>query len=352
MRIYFILVFSICGVSLSAKEKINFFKADNVNLRYMGRVDFSEKAHPKMWASAAEVSFTFKGTRCGVLLTDEHLYGKSYNYINIIIDGKHSRVKLSTPSDTIWIAAGLKNTVHQVTIAKSTEAGIGYIRLDGLLCNKLIKTVLASARKIESFGDSITSGMGNDTSTIGCHKAEWYDQTNGFMSYAAITGRALKAQYHLTSVSGIGLIHSCCDMDIVMPEVYDKISLRDNKLLWNFTSYQPGVVTICLGQNDGVQDSSKFCKAYINFVEKLRVHYPSATIILLSSPMADATLLAAQKKYLAAVSNYFATKGDDNVYRFIFSRQSIAGCDSHPSIAEHEQIASELTAYIKSIKKW
>ncbi len=318
----------------------------------MGRVDFSEKEHPKMWASAAQLSFTFKGSKCGVLLTDEHLYGKNYNYINIIVDGKQSRVKLSTTSDTIWVAAGLKNTVHQVTIVKSTEAGIGFLQFDGVVCHKLLPAPKAPSKKIESFGDSITSGMGNDTIAIGCHKADWYDQTNGFMSYAAITGRALNAQYHLTSASGIGLIHSCCDMDIVMPQVYDKVSLRDNKLLWNFKQYQPDVVTVCLGQNDGVQDSAKFCSAYVNFVEKLRGHYPNTTIVLLSSPMADAKLLAAQKNYLAAVRDYFIAKSDKNVFSLIFTRQSVGGCDSHPSIAEHEQIAGELTAYLRKIKKW
>lgn len=346
-----LLLLMVSMLRLSAKEKMNFFRADNANLRYMGRVDFSQKAHPKMWASATQVSFTFQGAQCGLILRDENLYGKYFNYINIIVDGKEARLKLSAVSDTIWLE-GLKQGVHQVTILKSTEAGIGYLQFDGVLCNKLLPPAKSLSRKIESFGDSITSGMGNDTVAVGCHKAEWYDQTNGYMSYAAITGRALKAQHHLTSVSGIGMIRSCCEMDILMPQVYDKISLRDNKIAWNFKRYQPDVVTVCLGQNDGVQDSVKFCTAYINFVKKLRGYYPKATIVLLSSPMADAVLKAALKNYLLAVRNHFIKGGDKNVYQFIFSKQSIAGCDSHPSISEHEQIAGELTAYIKAIKKW
>jgi hypothetical protein len=268
------------------------------------------------------------------------------------VDDAYRRIKLKSKTDTILIAENLAAKIHAVRISKSTEAGIGFIQFDGIICNKLIKTAAAASRKIESFGDSITSGMGNDTSSIGCHKADWYDQTNGFMSYAAITGRALNARYHLSSVSGIGMIHSCCDMDILMPQVYDKISLRENKMPWDFKKYQPDVVTICLGQNDGVQDSVKFCSAYIGFVQKLRDHYPHASIILLSSPMADARLLAALKNYLAAVQQHFLKKDDKNIYRFIFSKQSVAGCDSHPSVAEHEQIAGELTTFIKEVKGW
>lgn len=351
-NLFNILLFVFCFLNTHAKEKINFFRPDHAQIKYMGRIDFSEKIKPKMWASASQVHFTFKGTLCKVVITDEELYGKYHNYIDIIVDGNYTRIKLKSKKDTILIANGLRHAVHHVILVKSTEAGIGYIQFDGILCNKLIKSAATTSRKIESFGDSITSGMGSDTIAVGCHKADWYDQTNGYMSYAAITGRALNAQYHLTSASGIGIIHSCCDMDILMPQVYNKISLRDNKILWDFNKYQPDVVTICLGQNDGVQDSAKFCNAYIKFVEKLREHYPAATIILLSSPMADAKLLAAFTNYLPAVRNHFFAAGDKNVFRYIFSKQSISGCDSHPSIAEHKQIAGELTAYIKEIKKW
>lgn len=345
----FVFLFSSC---IEAKEKLQSYSADDDRLQYVGRIDFSNKLKPRMWATAAGVGFSFKGTTCKVIVSDEELYGTSHNYIDIVVDGQYNRIQLSSKTDTLVVALNLKDTVHQVSITKSTEAGIGYIEFDAFLCEELVPTSTALTRKIESFGDSITSGMGNDTSSVGCHRGDWYDQTNGYRTYAAITGRALNAQHHLTSVSGIGMIHSCCDMDVLMPQVFDKISLRDNKLAWDFTRYQPDVVTICLGQNDGVQDSARFCNAYINLVQQLRTHYPKATIICLSSPMADPTLLKAMKKYLTAVRDYFFEAGDKNVYRYYFTKQSIAGCDSHPSMSEHEQIASELTAYIKSVKNW
>jgi Carbohydrate esterase 2 N-terminal/GDSL-like Lipase/Acylhydrolase family len=346
------LLFVFASLHVAAKEKMLFYKANHPAVKYMGRTDISAKTKPKVWASAAEMSFSFKGSSCKVVITDEELYGRYHNYIDIIVDDTYRRIKLKSKTDTILIAENLPAKVHSVRISKSTEAGIGYIQFDGIICNKLVKTASATSRKIESFGDSITSGMGNDTTALGCHKADWYDQTNGYMSYAAITGRALNAQYHLNSVSGIGIIHSCCNMEILMPQVYDKISLSENKIAWDFKRYQPDVVTVCLGQNDGVQDSAKFCTAYISFVEKLRSHYPKATFILLSSPMADATLLAATKKYLPAVTAHFSSAGDHNVYHFYFSRQSVAGCDSHPSLSQHEQIAGELTAYLKELMHW
>ena len=337
---------------LYAKEKANYYPADNSLLQYMGRIEWGTARQPTMWAAAAQLGFSFKGSDCKIIITDEELYGKYHNYLDIIVDGGYKRIKLTRKRDTIVVAAGLKNTTHSVVISKSTEAGIGYIRFEGLICNKLVKSKALPKRKMESYGDSITSAMGSDTSAAGCHKADWYDQTNGYMSYAAITARALNAQYHLTSVSGIGMIHSCCGMDVLMPQVYDKLSLRENMLRWDFKKYQPDVVTICLGQNDGVQDSAAFCNAYIQFIKKLRGHYPAAGIVCLTSPMADPTLKAALVKYLSAIVNNLHSNGDKNIYKFYFSKQSISGCDSHPSLSEQQQIAGELTAFIKKLKNW
>ncbi|WP_276500049.1 hypothetical protein [Terrimonas pollutisoli] len=92
----------------------------------------------------------------------------------------------------------------------------------------------------------------------------------------------------------IGLIHSCCNMNVIMPQ--DKISIRNDTITWNFSRYQPDVVTICLGQNDGVQDSALFVSNYVSFLDQLRLHYPDAAFICLTSPMADGELKRYMKK--------------------------------------------------------
>ncbi|MEZ4931043.1 MAG: hypothetical protein R2788_02790 [Saprospiraceae bacterium] len=48
-------------------------------------------------------------------------------------------------------------------------------------------------------------------------------------------------------------------MDVVMPPVFDNVDMRYDSIEWDFSKYQPDVLTICLGQNDGVQDSTAFC---------------------------------------------------------------------------------------------
>lgn len=137
-----------------------------------------------------------------------------------------------------------------------------------------------------------------------------------------------------------------------MPEVYDKINIPGDSLPWNFNNYQPDVVTICLGQNDGIQDSTAFCNAYIDFAQRLRSYYPKTTLIFLTSPMASPELKKVLTNYTTAVRDYFLNKGDKRVGSYVFKGRYTNGCGSHPSVAEHGQIAAELTAYLQQRMNW
>jgi hypothetical protein len=185
-----------------------------------------------------------------------------------------------------------------------------------------------------------------------CGKGQWYDQHNAYLTYGARTSRALNAQWQLTAVAGIGLVHSCCNMNILLPQVYDKVYLRNDSLKYNFKQYQPDVVTICLGQNDGRQDSVKFCSEYVRLIDTIRSKYATANIVCLSSPMANQELTKVLHRYLTAIVQSVNKNGDSRVSKFFFSRSFNSGCDNHPDANEHEIIAQELTAYIKTLKGW
>jgi hypothetical protein len=78
------------------------------------------------------------------------------------------------------------------------------------------------------------------------------------------------------------------------------------------------VVTICLGQNDGIQDEVVFCNNYISFIKKVRGYYPKATIVCLTSPMADATLTTFMRKTLTAIVNAVHKAEDKKVSHYFF----------------------------------
>lgn len=331
------------------------FKANHKYVQYVGRVDWSVPAQPKFWSSGAYVQIKFSGTEFEAIINDENRYGMVLNYLEVQIDNQPAyRIKLKGKTNKLILASNLAKGTHTITICKNTEAENGYIELVGFNCEKILPPDPLPSRKMEFIGDSITCGFGADESEISCgdKNGQWYDQHNAWFAYGPATARSLNAQWHLSSVSGIGLMHSCCDKKILMPQVYDKINMASDSLRWDFTKYQPDVVTICLGQNDGVQDSTKFCATYVNFAKTLRGYYPKAKLIMLSSPMADAKLKAVLVKYITAVKTELNKAGDQNIGTYFFSKQSIKGCGSHPSLAEQKEIASELTAYVKQEMKW
>jgi hypothetical protein len=341
------------SLPLTPMEQTTFFKADNPYFQYIGRIDFSNPLLPRFWASGVYIKAKFKGTECSIEVNDEMLWGNSHNYISVSIDGNApQRIKLATKSNIIKVAEKLQDGEHTILICKSTESGIGYLEFVGMQCRELLDAVEMKSRKIEFIGNSITCAMGSDASQIQCGKGVWYDQHNAFMGYAPLTARALNAEWMLTAVSGIGLMKSCCEMKQVMPEIYESINLREGKLPWDFATYQPDLVSVCLGQNDGVQDSTLFCSNYVKFIDKIRKNNPEATIVLLTSPMGDETLTKALTSYLSSVISHLNSKGETNISAYVFKKQYVSGCDYHPNFDEHRQISEELTTFIKQLKKW
>lgn len=348
-----------------------FIAADDPYIQYMGRIDFSDPKKPRFWSPGVTVRLKFKGDSCKVLLDDEMMYGKDHNYVEIVVDdGKGYRIQLKGREDTVVISAAGGTPVgvvppgtaagaampaaeHVLTICKDTESGIGWLEFAGLIGEGLLPPPPLPLRKMEFIGNSITCGSGMDMTGNPCGQGKWYDQHNAWMSYGALTARALNAQWHLTAVSGIGLMRSCCNMGkIVMPRVFDKIDQRVDSISWDFNRYQPDVVTVCLGQNDGIQDSAVFCGNYVHFLETIRGDYPSARIVLLTSPMGDERLTTVLKSYLGSIAAQRRTAGDKKVYTYYYSKRYFHGCGTHPDMDEHKQIAEELTAYVRKITGW
>ena len=359
--VFFLILFSASTISFSQQMEItidssfktnkNFFPANNKLIQYTGRIDFRNEMAPRMWSPAVYITLKFKGDNITAVINDEELWNKNHNYLEIILDNDKKRIQTKYKTNYINIK-NLKNVEHVLRICKNTESNIGFIEYAGVYCDALLKPTAKPKRKIEFIGNSIACGTGSDESEIPCGKGVWQDQHNAYLAYGPITAKALNAQWQVSAVSGIGLIHSCCNMNVVMPPVFNKIDLRGDSIVWDFANYQPDVITVSLGQNDGVQDSTAFTTAYIDFVKTLRKNYNKATIVLLTSPMADNKLRAFLKSQIAAVINYMSANGENNMGSFVFEKSYTSGCDAHPNIKEHQEIANKLTTYLKKKMGW
>ncbi|MEP6948499.1 MAG: SGNH/GDSL hydrolase family protein [Ginsengibacter sp.] len=335
-----------------AQESKMYYSPGNSLIQYTGRIEIANVSSPRFWSPGVYVTAKFNGDLCEVFLNDEVLYGNSHNYIEVIIDNMEPvRLQTKWKNNKIHIE-GLSDSNHIITICKNTESGIGYLEFAGINCKHLLSLPPRPLRKIEFIGNSITCGSGMDLSAIPCNKGQWYDQHNAWMSYGPLTSRSLNAQWQLSAVSGIGLIHSCCNMTVTMPQVFDKINMRNDSIAWDFKLYTPDVVAICLGQNDGIQDSATFCSGYVYFIQTIRERYSEADIICLTSPMGDASLTVVLKNYLTSIVTTLYNTGDKKIHTYFFKKRYHNGCGGHPDYNEHQQIAAELTNYIKNLKHW
>src|ERR1700761_1383900 len=219
-RLLFLCLLLLSQAAFAKVEKpvLKLFKADDQRIQYFGRIDFSNALKPRFWAPGVYIRAKFRGTSCEVLLDDQVQGGNTHNYIEIAIDDQPPfRIQTTGKTNLIKAAGGLTNADHIITICKDTESGIGYLEFIGLKCGELLPLPAKPKRKIEYIGDSITTGTGIDVARTPCETGAWHDQHNAWMSYGALTSRALDAQWQLTAVAGIGLTHSCCHMNMRVP---------------------------------------------------------------------------------------------------------------------------------------
>jgi len=347
-------IFNFFNFQIISAQDTNYslIPADNKNIRYVGRIDFSDPRKPRFWASGVYIKAKFKGRGCKIVINDEERWGTFHNYLEVVIDGVASRIQTSGKTNTIKVAAGLSEGYHTILICKDTESSIGYLEFLGFICEGILPPDPEPERKLEFIGNSITCGVGMDQSEIKCGAGVWHDQHNAYFAYGPVIARKLNAQWFLSSYSGIGLVHSCCNINFTMPEVFGNMNFAPEGNSWNFSRYTPDAITICLGQNDGIQDSLTFCTAYVSFIKSIRAKYPMAHIICLTSPMGDEKLTSVLKRFLSAIVNNLNEQGDLKVHKFFFSNSYKNGCDSHPDMEQHQQIASELEPFLKELMKW
>jgi lysophospholipase L1-like esterase len=266
---------------------------------------------------------------------------------------------------TYHVASGLTEGEHSILICKETESGVGSLIFHGFICKELVKAPDLPTRKIECYGNSITCGakmLFGAPCDLTNNGTNWNAANSAYLSYGALTARNLNAQWQLTSVSGIGLIHSCCNMPVTMPDVYERQSLNEaSSSKWDFSKYTPDVVTICLGQNDGSSNvaSKEFKDSYITFIKNLRSKYPDAMFFCLTSPMADSTgsntcLFKVMQETLTFIVDSIQKAGDKKICWVALPHDMNNGCpgQGHPSEAEHKKVAKVLTDAIKAKMEW
>ncbi len=289
----FVVQLSSCSSPVTKPETSGsgIIDADNPDIQYVGRFDFADPKDVVYDWAGVYICAKFTGTTCSVRLKD------SSDEYAVTIDDHAPRLMIPDRSGITMVANGLSDTVsHTIMIQKRTEALVGKGTFMGFVLDKgarLLPPDPRPRRRIEFIGNSITCGYGVLGDSAGCRFTPQTEDAG--MSYAGMVARDLRADYHLVSYSGKGVVRNYGDRNKTspdpMPSLYDRTCYFDSTLKWNFESWVPQAVVINLGTNDfsthPYPDSSVFENAYAKLIDRVRALYPDVAIFCVIGPMVE-----------------------------------------------------------------
>jgi lysophospholipase L1-like esterase len=349
-------------------------------IRYVGRVLMKPNS-VMVAAPATQIQTTFEGDAIDMRLHDFGLDRPTWtNYYWIIVDGQASKLKVCQESDVYPLARNLGPGPHSLTIVKRTESSLGGQDSVGrgeffglrVRPGSALKPVTKPERLLEFVGDSITCGYGNEVSTTDPDSYP-FTSTNedAWNAYGAVTARALAADYVAIAKSGYGVIRNYEGFSgPVVPTLYEQTLPDDNgSPPWDHSRYVPDVVVVNLGTNDfspGIpldqleSHRAAFKQAYIDFLSRIRVVHPTASIVAVVGPMLNdsfpegyAAWTSVQTDVAAAVEARHAAN-DVDVHYFALEPQQgpYYGEDWHPTIATHQAMSDALVPFIAGVRGW
>ena len=352
--ILLILSAILLGCNNKTDEQL-FFSADNENFKYSGRHAASSEGIALI-SSAASVETKVIGDSIGLIFKSET---NQHHYIAVELNDEYLG-RYRVQNDTLRLALPKKDAPNKIKIFKDTEAANGDLTFVGLEAKEIKASPEENKPLIEFIGDSITCGMGSDTSELACDAGEWYDQHNAYMAYGPRVARALNVNYRLNCVSGMGMYRNWNDEDQpVMPDVYDNMRLNaDSTQKVDFSGKAPAIVSIALGTNDlsygdGKKlrkdfDQEKFVNNYVEFVDHIFHLYPNTQVALLSSPMVGEKKKPVLEESLQKVKSHFNNKP---IVIFNFQKMNGQGCATHPDLRGHQQMSQALIPFFRNLIK-
>lgn len=338
------------------------FDINDPKLTFMGRIDHDPDG-AFFYYAGSQLILQFKGTTLSAVIENFKIYG--YSFLGVVLDGQEYKLDLNFEGEkTIEIAGGLKDTAHTIILYKC-QGGSHYFKIKQLNSDgELLSAKPLPDFKMECYGDSITCGSACEMLDY-LGKADPDEETSGYdnawYSYAMITSRLLNAQIHFVAQGGIAIFDHTGYFHqpeyIGMETVFDKSCYfpeYPSYRQWDFKKYTPDLVTFCIGQNDlhtetGINNDinkepfrTEWKEKYKEIITRLMQEYPNAQFVLFMS------VLNHNRGWDTAVEEIAGELASERVHYFEFKRcgKATAG---HPRIPEQEEMACELTQYIRQI---
>ncbi len=295
---------------------------------------------------------------------------RDWPWIAVFLDGNevpYLEQPLSRKDQEVVLFSGDDQKSHRLQVVKLTEGNGSLVGVKGLRCQgEFSYPGQVSHGGIEFIGDSITCGFGNRS------REEYREfhaaDENGWMTYGALTARALGMDPTLIAVSGITVARPLAN--IPLPYTMDELYVYTDRPLadqlgrqaeeWDFKRHQNKIVVINLGTNDATmmqlaedqtQVDEKFKADYRSFLKEVRMRNGRDTYIICALGSIDYYYYS---DICRIVETYKAETGDQRVSCFKFTKMiplsDDVGACMHPTEKRHRKMAEELTAYLKSLR--
>lgn len=351
---------------------MNHVLKNKANYRLSGRTTWQEDIL-YLGYSASFLEVRFRGTKAVAEFVTDRLDWEEIHraWVAVFVDGAEEpalRFPLLKEQEQFVLFESEEAREVTLRIMKYSEAAFGAVGMVSLdVEGEILPPAEAKEKKIEVIGDSITCGYGiegivdKDTFTTA--------QENPWNAYGCRVARALNAEFSLISWSGNGIISHYVDEDVneprndeaLMPELYwyedYSAELRRGKARAEYTkrdfsSYQPQLIIINLGTNDGsytrhipARDRA-FVNGYVKFLREIREVNPSANIVCTVGLMRQETN-ALVKEAVERVNAF----GDNKVYfieAFLQNGEVDGiGADWHPTLSTQKKFADFLVEFIR-----
>lgn len=277
-------------------------------------------------------------------------------HMRLLVDGDERLLfKRTAQMDTSL--AGLPQGEHVVRLEKLTESQTGGGRFLGFFTNGEALPAPPRTRQIEFIGDSYTVGYGNRSPAHECSERDVHDLTDTQAAFGPRVARHYGADYRINAYSGFGIVRNYAGgvPSLSLPLIYQRLKPDDPEHLGNRDpSWHPQLIVINLGTNDfstpvkagerwtdeaALKDDYR--RTYAAFVRRLHDAQPQARFVLMGS---DAFYPEVER---VAASLDRSLKAQVTTLRF--SGLDLAGCDWHPSLADHRRLADLLGEAIERL---
>lgn len=342
---------------------------DNSAIGYMGRIDDADAKSPRFFYPGSQFYFRTDASEISITVNNTNVWGELS--LGVLIDGEMSKVPLDNDKngcDTeLKIAERLPAGMHEVTIYKRHAAN-HFFTLKSVDANgRLYSSERDYKLKMDVYGDSVCAGeVIEAVEYTGKSDPENHQNVydNSYLSFVMQTARNLNAEINNNSQGGIALFDGSGYFHwpdyIGLETTFDKVCYfpEGGELTrWDFSRYTADIVIIAIGQNDphnGKTDKNdldiydpvyrKIWKtAYKKLVRSLNDSYKGSAKFVLTT-----TLLCHDAEWDKAIDEIKDELCADGIFcrHNVFKRNG-AATPGHPRISEHNEMTSELTAFIK-----